>query len=75
LKENSADRVLHGTDLRGEDAPVSKLTESDVSAIIALEGVMTQSQIATLFGVSQTAISKILRGVIWAHVTKRAAAE
>jgi len=71
--ENMADRVVHGTDSRGEDRPLSKLTEGDVVQIRGLleEGV-TQSTIAQRFRVCQATISKIARGVVWSHVAKGA---
>jgi hypothetical protein len=45
-----------------------KLAEEDVRLIRTLGGTTSQSAIAKQFGVSQTAISKILRGLRWAHL-------
>lgn len=56
--QNHADRLLHGTDSRGEKNGRSKLVVSDVLAIRAAVGV-TQQILAKKFGVGQTAISQI----------------
>lgn len=67
--QNTADAVEHGTLVRGERQPTSKLTENDVRVIVQLLGTKSQSAIARQFGVSQRAISKIATGATWAHVT------
>jgi hypothetical protein len=61
-KENNADRLIHGTDLRGERNHLAKLAEADVREIrrLALEG-MTQRAIARQYEVSEPAISLIVR--------------
>lgn len=47
----------------------AKLTDNDVRAIRALSDQgMFQRDIAARFGVSQTLVSKIVRGVSWRHV-------
>ena len=48
----------------------SQLTEEQVLAIKRLlgEGSATQADIARRHGVTQTAINKIARGLIWSHV-------
>ena len=63
--DNSADRLAHGTHLRGERGSVRKLTWVEVDRIRALGGSMTTAAIGEMFGVSQTNISMILRGVTW----------
>lgn len=65
--ENNADKVLHGTILRGENSSVAKLTESQVIAIRSLlsEGNMTQKEIASTFGIDQTTVSDIKRRKNW----------
>jgi hypothetical protein len=45
----------------------TKLTEAQVEAIRRLAGTAPQRVIAEVFGVTQTAISLILRGVTWRH--------
>lgn len=68
-KENQADRIAHGTDMRGELHPSSKLTKEQVLEIISLKGSATQSEIARMFGVSQPSICLIHRGKNWAFVS------
>lgn len=65
--ENEADKVSHGTVLRGERNSRAKLTESDVREILSLKGSMTQAAIGGHFGVHQVTISKIFVGETWAH--------
>jgi hypothetical protein len=65
-RENSGDRLRHGTHLRGERQNGAKLTESDIHDIRAMQGTMTQSAIAAHFGVDQSHISDIHRRKIWA---------
>jgi len=45
-----------------------KLTDEQVLAIFHATG--TQAAIADQFGIHQTHVSQIKRGVIWAHLTK-----
>lgn len=66
--ENQADRLLHGTDLRGEAAPWSKLTEAQVIEIRALSSHTLRRDIAARFGVSTSAIDLIVNGKRWTHV-------
>lgn len=71
---NSADKRVHGTHLQGSMLSWAKLDESDVQAIrhAYAEG-ETQLAIATRYGVQQPAISRVLSGKRWAHVTAEAA--
>lgn len=46
----------------------SKLTESQVLEIRALEGKMTQKAIGLIYGVNHQAIYKILKRIRWAHI-------
>lgn len=66
--ENEADKIAHGTKAMGERQGMSKLTDAKVLAIRALLGTVSQAKIAKQFGVTQTAISKIARGVTWRHI-------
>jgi HNH endonuclease len=66
--ENDGDKEKHGTRIRGEQIPWSKLTEDDVCVIRALIGKKTDTEIADQFGVSDGAIYLIRKGVNWKHV-------
>lgn len=63
--ENQADRVAHGTSNRGERCAQSKLTESQVREIRALEGQLSIGKIAERYGVSVSAVSHINTGSTW----------
>lgn len=69
-KENCADKVRHGTQLRGEQMPGSKLTETDVLEIRVLAKLpgITQTEIAERYGISQQLVSEIHRRVIWSYL-------
>lgn len=67
--ENAADRVRHGTALRGESLGTAKLsTENVVDIKAALAAGETQHSIAARFGVRQTNIANIATGRAWSHV-------
>tara|TARA_R110000822_G_scaffold27790_3_gene82683 strand:- start:4643 stop:5182 length:540 start_codon:yes stop_codon:yes gene_type:complete len=61
-KENQRDRVKHGTSVRGEGNPNSRLTESDVLEIRAGRGSKSS------FGISKTHFDDIKAGRKWAHI-------
>lgn len=60
--ENEADKIAHGTRLRGEKMKNHILTDADCEAIRALRGSMSQKAIATIYGVSQQHISAVQTG-------------
>lgn len=62
---NMADKLLHGTSLRGEKHKLAKLTEPDVREIRALKGTLLQCEIAEIYGVDPSTISHIWRGKSW----------
>jgi transcriptional regulator with XRE-family HTH domain len=64
-KENSADKLAHGTKMRGESHPTAKLKASDVAEIKAMRGVVPHRQLAERFGVSISHISRIQSGRAW----------
>jgi hypothetical protein len=69
-KGNVADRVLHGTDTRGEAHPTAKLREHEVLEIrrwYSLGGI-TQRELAQRFGVSGGAVFDIIHRKTWAHL-------
>ena len=68
-KQNAADRDRHGTTARGSRNGYARLTEDAVVSIrVALSTGTPQRQIASRFGVTQSAISNINRGRTWKHV-------
>lgn len=56
-----------GVDLEARGA-ATKLNWEDVRKIRSLRGVMTQVEIAAMFGIKQPHLSRILRGVAWREV-------
>lgn len=66
-KANAADKVRHDTSSRGTANPMSKLTELDVLAI-RRRGTDSQRKLCREFGVSQTAIHKVIHRQRWGHV-------
>lgn len=67
--ENEADKILHGTLLFGENTPSSKLSNSQTQQIRVLyEAGVKQVELAELFAVSQSNISRILSGKIRSKV-------
>jgi NUMOD4 motif/HNH endonuclease len=65
---NQADRVAHGTDIRGEKTPWAKLTEADVRYIRDNPGNLNQPALAIVFDTTQSQISRIQLRKQWRHV-------
>lgn len=65
VADNSADMVAKGRHLRGARGPGAKLTPAEVGEIRRLGGSISQAKIAARFGVSQKAVSNVLRGASW----------
>lgn len=65
--ENAADKLLHGTDPRGEKNGMAKLTRPEVDEIIRLRGIETGTALADRFGVTPAQISNIQLGKQWAY--------
>jgi hypothetical protein len=63
--ENNADKLIHGTDNRGEKHNQAKLTAGDVHFIRASVGVLTSARLAMLFGVTKGAIKSIKHRRTW----------
>lgn len=63
--QNEADKVAHGTDVRGERNPCAKLNRQQVQDIRSMRGTKSQSSIARQFGVSRRAVGFILSGETW----------
>ena len=64
---NQADKVLHGTNVRGEQNGGAKLKESQVFAIYSDTG--SCKTLGRKFGVGAMTVSRIKRGEIWAWLT------
>lgn len=67
--ENVADCVAKGRAFplphhRGERNPKAHLTDAEVAALRALADTMPQREIAARFGVSQSTVWRLLRGVV-----------
>jgi len=65
--ENEADKLIHGTALRGERSPSAKLTKEDVIYIRSAKN-MTQKELAKLFGVSRGHIAGLRTGRFWPEI-------
>ncbi len=63
--ENQADKVIHGTQCRGESHGRSKLTEDDVREIRRLSGSMRQKDIAARYGITSPNVFAIVHGKTW----------
>ena len=63
--ENEKDKDAHGTKIKGEAHRSAKLTEDQVRKIRSLRGVLSQSQLAQIYGVSIPNISGIQQRKIW----------
>jgi len=73
-RNNERDKEQHGTVLRGDKHPTSKLTEAQAREIKALkrDGVFAffrHKDIASIYGVNPRTISHVLNGVNWAWLT------
>jgi hypothetical protein len=63
--ENNEDAVAAGTWMKGERARAAKLTRAEVLEIRRLGPKMLQGDLAAMFGVRDSAISRILSGKRW----------
>lgn len=69
-KANCAHAVATGLhNLKGENHPNCKLTDSIVHAIKYLFPSISNSEIANTFNISRRHVSDIRRGVCWPHIT------
>jgi hypothetical protein len=67
IKENQADRLIHGTHNRGERQGQSKLTANQVQEIRAQQHRL-QRDLAADYGVTDRTISDIQRRTTWRHI-------
>jgi hypothetical protein len=63
---NHADKLIHDTHNRGERHGLSKVTEAEARAILALKDKKTQREIAADFSVSQSIVARIHQRETWA---------
>ncbi len=70
-QDNSDDMVSKGRQAKGTDIPQSKLQESHVSEIkwLLSNTGAPQQWIADRYGINQSVVSRIKRGLAWSHVT------
>lgn len=67
--ENAADRISHGTQVRGEEHHNARATAATVRKIRKLyRQSFSQEEIAARVGLGQSAVSSILTGATWRHV-------
>ncbi len=66
--ENMADKVEHGTHQVGEVNPHAKLTEEQVLEMRRLRPSHSLSQLADIFEVTPTTVSRIVRRLGWTHI-------
>lgn len=63
--ENHADKIVHGTSVRGERNGVAQLTEDQVREIKSLQWSVSQNKLAKEFGVCTSTIRNIRTGKTW----------
>jgi hypothetical protein len=66
--DNEADKLLHGSQIKGSKISWAKLTESDIPKIRSRFGRQSDIQIAREFGISDSSIYLIRKGRNWKHV-------
>jgi len=68
--DNNHDKEKKNRQVRGEKNGMKKLTEREINEIRRVydHGKLNQTELAEIFGVSQSAISKIIRMQRWTHV-------
>lgn len=67
-KENQMDRVLHGTDSRGEKSVSAVLRASEVNEIRRRYVWGKGTSLAAEYGVTQATVSAIVRGKTWRNI-------
>lgn len=67
--DNMADKIAKGRQSRGEGSGVAKITAACVVEIRRrYEAGMSQDEIASMFGISQSNVSVIVQRKAWAHI-------
>ncbi len=71
-KENTKDRVTHGTIVipcyQGAEHPNSKITENKAREIFALKGKLSGRKVAEKFEISSSTVYEIWRKASWKHI-------
>lgn len=68
VQENMDDNKIHGTLLKGETKPNSKLSDDQVVKIRESWPRMTQRELAERFKVSRSTVFKVVSRQIWTHI-------
>lgn len=74
-QDNHDDMKASGRMVRGEAYRSAKLTDRTAAAALALKGIVSQSEIATLARVSTSAIQAVHDRRTWTHVTATSVAQ
>lgn len=69
--QNSRDRIVHGTQVRGENSHLSKLSEDEVQNIRAANH-LTLSEAAKQFGIAPNQVWRIRKGKSWSWLGEAA---
>lgn len=70
--ENMADMVERGRSARGERNPSARLTDAIVRDIFAAcQTGASRAQVAQMFGVDRSLVSRIANGRRWRHITEK----
>lgn len=67
--QNSADKLKHGTEQRGEKHGQAVLNEQQVKDIYAAKGRISQRKLGERYGVNQATVSDIHTGRTWSWLT------
>ncbi|ANJ65291.1 putative HNH endonuclease [Erwinia phage vB_EamP_Rexella] len=68
-EDNTEDRLKHGTQVRGEKSPNTKLTDADtVNILRALANGVSGIELARIYQVGTTTISRIKNRQTWKHL-------
>lgn len=67
-KKNSADKPLHGTQIKGARVHTARLTALDVLQIRKLTRINSYRHIAAQFGVSKSTVTDIIHRRSWKHI-------
>lgn len=68
-QDNNGHKHIHGTIIKGESHPHSKLTDDDIREIrLQSQQGRTQFAIAKKFGLAQSTVSQIVNRSLWKHI-------